>query len=126
MTDLQRLIEAVDAGEGNRNDGSLYRLFGDDWTHAWDVLDRECLSAAVRFLRATLPGWDYSVHGNGQAALWPPGTIDEQNAGCIETEFEDQPARALFFAILRALAARTPASSAVDNSISADPVGKGE
>ena len=104
MTDraLDDLIAAAEAGEGNRNDGSLYHIFGDAWVHPWSVIDRGCLTSAVKLLHKALPGWDWTMHGNGQALLWPPGTVDEQNKGCIEVDIEDSPARALLIAILKA------------------------
>lgn len=62
------------------------------------------INDAERLHRMAVPTWDWSVHGNGQAALWPSGSIDEQNAGVIETEIDGYPARAWLLAILRAMA----------------------
>ena len=102
---IRGLIEAVEAGEVGWN-----RLA----TTAEDAIPPKeaalaataysgSLDAAKALHAALLPGWDWTMHGNGQAALWPPGSIDEQNAGCIEADIEGQPARALLLAILRAL-----------------------
>jgi len=43
------------------------------------------------------------MHSNGQALLWPPGSVDDQNAGVIEVEVDCLPSRALLLCILRAL-----------------------
>lgn len=99
-----KLIEAVDAGTATAYDfGLLFPLATNfEHTNAWDAY-RGSLDAAKRLHDALLPGWDWTMHGNGQAALWPPGTIEEQNAGCIEVDVEGWPSRALLLAILRAL-----------------------
>lgn len=61
------------------------------------------VNAALEMAKALLPGWDWSLHGTGQATLWPPGTVDEQSSGAIEIDIEGKPARALLLALLRAL-----------------------
>jgi len=95
--DLRKLIEAVENGtflmdtlEPARTERIAYEAFGGS------------VDAAIALCEALLPGWDWSMHGNGQATLWPPGTIDEQNKGAIEADMESQPARALLLAVLRA------------------------
>lgn len=97
---LDKLIEAVERGEPNRNDGTLFRLFGDDWVHAWDVIDRGSLDAAMALHEALLPGWSVTLEnddGNIHAAVWPRGEIGEQHGSQGPTL-----ARALLLAILRA------------------------
>ena len=101
---LRKLIEVVEAGEWP--DGLVIPApFTDTPQTGYAVTEafHGSLDAAKALHDALLPGWDWTMHGNGQAALWPPGSIDEQNAGCIEADIEGQPARALLLAILRAL-----------------------
>lgn len=91
---LKDLIAAVEAGEPNRNDGTLFRLFGDDWVHAWDVIDRGSLDAAVALKNALLPKWSWAVYGDGSAHLWH---------GLSSVNVADEtPARALLLAVLKA------------------------
>ncbi|WP_374290114.1 hypothetical protein [Paenirhodobacter enshiensis] len=114
MGDLQRLIEAV-----GRGDDMLFRRFNravfstpcqdialqlreENCRHAY----KGSLDDAKSLHEALLPGWEWTAHSNGQAVVWPPGTIDEQNAGMIETDIDGQPARALLAAILRAVEAK--------------------
>ncbi len=101
---LQRLIEAVETGSSQYSGDTIRKALGSN-AHISRFIDakRGDLNEAKALHEALLPGWDWSMHGNGQAFLWPPGTIDEQNLGCIEVDIEDQPARALLVAILRAL-----------------------
>lgn len=97
-TDLDRLIEAVEAGEGNRNDGTLYRLFGDSWVHAWDVMDRGSLDAAVTLLEALLPGWEFRIGlTNSVVFLRTHKGSDPTASGASEVT-----SRALLLATLRA------------------------
>lgn len=90
---LDRLIEAVEAGEGNRNDGTLYRLFGDNWVHAWDVMDRGSLDAAVALLEALLPGWGWGRMNDRMFV---------EHGDSVFSARGPNPARALFLAVLRA------------------------
>ena len=92
-TDLDRLIEAVETGEGNRNDGTLYRLFGDSWVHAWDVIDRGSLNAAVALLEALLPGWNWGRMNDRMFV---------EQGDSVFSAREPNPARALLLATLRA------------------------
>lgn len=104
-TDLDRLIEAVEAGEGNRNDGTLYRLFGDSWVHAWDVIDRDSLDAAVALCEALLPGWTIRVVFGGKslahAHVFMMRQLDSDPVKTASAD-SDTPARALLLATLRA------------------------
>ena len=100
---IRGLIDAVEAGTLHESAWG-----GMEWPEglSWSTVQYAyagSLDAAKALHDALLPGWDWTMHGNGQAALWPPGSIDEQNAGCIEADIEGQPARALLLAILRAL-----------------------
>lgn len=100
MSELDKLIEAVERGEPNRNAGTLFRLFGDDWVPAWDVIDRGSLDAALALHKALLPGWSVTLEnddGNIHAAVWPRGEIGKQHGAEGPT-----PALALLLAILRA------------------------
>lgn len=92
-TELDRLIEAVEAGEGNRNDGTLYRLFGDSWVHAWDAVDRDSIDAAVALLEALLPGWNW---GRSYSRMFV------EQGDSVFSARGPNPARALLLATLRA------------------------
>lgn len=106
MSDLDKLIEAVERGEPNSNDGTLFRLFGDDWVHAWDVIDRGSLDAALALHKALLPGWGAKIEMQTpvdvQISYAWVGPREEmlfrQHASSMHC-----PARALLLAILRAL-----------------------
>jgi hypothetical protein len=116
---LRGLIEAIERGDRREVVADMalqvfapeaghpsFRLHGrylQTWQAVAAAYDEQDMNAAAALNAALLPGWDWTMHGNGQAALWPPGSIDEQNAGCIEADIEGQPARALLLAILRAL-----------------------
>lgn len=103
-TDLDRLIEAVEAGEGNRNDGTLYRLFGDSWVHAWDVMDRDSLDAAVTLLEALLPGRNWSLDAGGGDVVRPYAVVrsGERTWSANLGAEASSPARALLLATLLA------------------------
>ena len=107
-TDLDRLIEAVEAGEGNRNDGTLYRLFGDSWVQAWDVMDRGSLDAAVMLLEALLPEaiWGRSLDGS----MWVSLSAKTVTVYGFYLGSSDSPARALLLATLRAYRSTREAS----------------
>lgn len=106
-TDLDRMIEAVEAGEWDHASAAssaekwLMRKPGRYYGPAYSAFGGS-IDAAVALLEALLPDWDWSSHGNGQATLWPPGNIAQQNAGAINTKIDDRPARALLLATLRA------------------------
>lgn len=63
---LDDLIAAVERGDPNKNDGTLYLLFGDDWVHAWDVIGWGSLDAAKALHDALLPDqlWEITPLGN--------------------------------------------------------------
>lgn len=95
-TTLRALIEAVEAG--------TFMMDALPWPHevtAYEAFSGS-LDAAKALHEALLPEWDWTINGNGQAVVWPPGSADDQNRGSIETDIEGQPARALLLAALRA------------------------
>jgi len=100
------LLEKVQAGEWSVTHWRDFIALNVDEMDEEAILAHRALygslDAAKALHEALLPGWDWSVHGNGQCYLWPPGDIDTQNRGCIETE-ADIPARAWLIAILSAL-----------------------
>lgn len=101
--DLIALRDAVQAGEPNRSDGTLYRLFADDWVHAWDVIDRGSVDAALAFLAAVLPEWHFDVATSADGLAYyahvsSPGEFRKVFMATSET-----PARALLLATLNAL-----------------------
>lgn len=99
---MNRLAEAVAAGAISTD--LIMQAFGNGWD---DIMVLGAFDgskdAATGFVSQCLPGWDWTMHGNGQAAVWPPGTIDQQNAGVIEEDIQDQPARALLLAALHGI-----------------------
>lgn len=103
--DLRKLIEAVEAGEGNKNDGNLYRLFGDNWVHAWDVIDRGSVDAAIALCEALLPGWIVHLAFGGQSSahahVFVPRRYDSDPAKTASAS-HDHVSRALLLAVLRA------------------------
>lgn len=108
MSDLRKLIEAVQSGTAKATDfhcEPFYSCRDGEYTSAVNTYCGD-LNAAKALHEALLPEWEWTVHSNGQAVVWPPGTIDEQNAGMIETDIDGQPARALLLAILRAVRSR--------------------
>lgn len=100
--ELDTLIDAIKAGQISTD--IIMAAFG----HGWDdirvlaAFDGD-LMAVVQIIEAVLPEWDWTMDGSGQAAVWPPGTVDQQNAGMIEADIEGNPARALLLAILMAM-----------------------
>ena len=99
---LTKLIEAMEAGVISTD------LIMDALEEPADQVT--CLAAFDGYVEAgpalassLVPDWEWSMHSNGQALLWPPGTVDEQNAGVIEAEADGLPSRALLLCILRAL-----------------------
>ena len=108
-SNLDKLIDAVEAGEATKHQFLTWRP-GLSGTRKESAMMFKAyngsLDAAKALHEALLPGWDWSAHGNGQACLWPPGSIDEQNSGCIETDIEDEPSRAMLLAILKAYRAQ--------------------
>lgn len=99
---LEKLIAAVDAGDPNRNDGTLYRLFGDDWVYAWDVIDRDDLNAAKALHEALLPGWGWLIGDGGSATVLPPDNIRAMGVIGPTARVISNPARAWLLAILKA------------------------
>lgn len=101
---LERLIEAVESDSIKTVSAhAIKQATGKHCQMNFVSAFNGSLDAATALHEALLPGWDWSAHGNGQAFVWPPGTIDQQNLGSIEVDIEDAPARALLAAILRAL-----------------------
>lgn len=97
MTDLEKLIAAVEAGDlAATNFRCLPR---GTWLDAADA-QHGSLDAAHRLHDVLLPGWDYLVSRH-DAEIWQtgyyPNTTKEQVMG--------NPARAWLLAVLRALAA---------------------
>ncbi len=103
MTALRELREKVAAGE--------FPAYMSNRDLGWDVAILTpyeafsgSLDAAKALHEALLPGWGWSVSDTGDVTLWPPGLIDEQNAGAVEVSGEMAPARAWLLVILDALA----------------------
>lgn len=112
MSDLQRLIEAVESGtyedvcEAARNIASKARDTGDFWPSN-DVRKAYLgsLDAALALKDVLLPGWTWGRWSNGH--MWVTTDVDDANRFVTSTGyFQDNPARALLLAILRALAAK--------------------
>ena len=108
MTDLDRLIEAVEAGDGgavaaaNRRMGSAARDRGEYWeSNDTHKAFSGSLDAAKRLHDALLPGWGWAVN-NGVANVWPMSAEYPIHAGIAP----DNPARAWLLAQLRAVKAK--------------------
>lgn len=118
MTDLDRLIAAVEAGKLQDQpyfgmpmatacyprdaDGRI--VDGSGWSDA-DVLSayHGSLDAALRLHEALLPGWDYCID---YVQRTMPLAYVEDNGGPTYSGEADSPARAVLLAILRAVKAR--------------------
>lgn len=117
MTDLDKLIEAVESGKLNQ-DGGAYRLFGDKWIHVFDAMNGS-IDAAKALHDALLPieksngltGWyvflacDYD--GDKTAGPEYKATISDGNYHCSCQVYEEATsmhsmARSWLIAILKA------------------------
>lgn len=105
---LGDLIAAVERGEPNKNDGTLYLLFGDDWVHAWDVIGRGSLDAAKSLHEALLPGWFPGMSQNIHHGHWYVWVQDKAMLKDFSAE-DNSPARAWLIAILKAYRAQMEA-----------------
>ena len=113
MTNLDKLIEAVEAGEA-----IAAQSFGDELgieaglyaNHAYNGLS---LDAALALKEAVLPGWawlaratddedDAVNRGKFLANIWEPDRNPNNGQPCFPV-WADTPARALLLAILKAL-----------------------
>jgi len=111
MTRREALIalrDAVREGERTNHDGSLHRLLGDNWVHAYDVIEWGSLEAAVALMGKTLPlsdGWHWGV---SWARSGPGATVWHEPDKCTAIHHGKgrSPARALLLAILEALIAK--------------------
>lgn len=101
---LNALIDAVERGGPNKNDGTLYLLFGDDWVHAWDVIGWGSLDAAKALHDALLPDqlWEITPLGN----VYIRDIEYNQLSRAFVTS---NPARAWLIAILKAYRAQMAA-----------------
>jgi hypothetical protein len=110
MTDLDKLIAAVEAGSIARHDLDAFI----PW-RGLDNLTNDCLDAyngsldaALRLHEALLPGWNvqrlFGPYRNDPR--WRITIKDMDPKGAEESAIADNPARAWLLAILRALKAR--------------------
>lgn len=102
MTDTRALRNAVESGAFDEH---LSYLVLPDFTMAAAMPFVGGIEGAQSLVEGLLPGWDWTMHSNGQAALWPPGSVEQQNAGVIEFDIEGNPARALLVCVLKAMEA---------------------
>jgi hypothetical protein len=109
MTDLDRLIAAVEAGTAN--DGIIGAVFSPNDIASWRInqLARNAfdgsLDAALRLHEALLPEWAWGRWSNGH--MWVTDDVGDADRFVTSTGFhQDNPARALLLAILRAVKAR--------------------
>ena len=98
MSDLGKMIEAVEAGECPD--------FCPLWHGVGLCTEAEgafggSLDAALRLHEALLPGWAAAVNTNGMAQVIGPAPDWSRHTGCAT----DNPARAWLLAILKALRA---------------------
>ena len=102
--DLMTISKMVEGDPWDR--GRAHDLTGDRETAM--LMERAyggSLDAAKELHERLVPDEGWSISETGDASLWPPGSIDEQNAGVIEARCDDNPARAWLLAILDALIA---------------------
>lgn len=113
MTDLDRLIAAVEAGGWPDRRAAVAAFYsGGSISHcnecaglAWQA-NAGSLDAALRLHEALLSGWAWSVECADAAEVWPTGCL----ATAVRAYADDgTPARAWLLAILRALKAREAA-----------------
>lgn len=98
MSDLDRLIEAVEAGDLT-HDGSAYRSLGDGWLHVFDAMNGS-LDAAKALHDALLPGWDYRIETGRRDVK---ARVSQTHLlSYYDPSSADTPARAWILAILRA------------------------
>ena len=102
MTDLDKLIEAVDAGD---NRFSSYLPSGDarEWPSIYKAMDGS-LDAAHRLHEALLPGW--RVHDFSQYSTFWAIVLNGEPPPHFFHGKAETPARAWLLAILRALKAK--------------------
>lgn len=111
MTDLDRLIEAVEAGDRDSFLAIMRAMAEkllDDGGRYWSVYDTKkafdgSLDAAKRLHDALLPGWVWNVV-DSETTVWPAYPGDPKNYQ--DGYSEGNPARAWLLAILRAVKAR--------------------
>jgi hypothetical protein len=105
--DLERLIEAVAAGE-EYIERDVQDCFGSYRTNPMskDVTAayQGSLDAALRLHEALLPGWEWDLYHDGDVFLMLPDGHKTKRADA--TDLPGNPARSWLLAILRALAKR--------------------
>ena len=103
MTALDKLIEAVEAGELSAVNAELSRMFAADHSIPWDTISnansafRGSLDAALALHEALLPGWRWDLDAACNAGVWNSCDLLPAITGEANT-----PARAWLLAILRA------------------------
>ena len=109
MTDMERLIEAVEAGNDDevnerlRHMASASRDVGNHWPiHDARAAYRGSLDAALALHDALLPGWEWNIDAGDGAYVENRGDFGSP----INGDIADKPARAWLLAILRAKAAQ--------------------
>jgi hypothetical protein len=100
MTKLQELLEKVEAGDC-KNDGSMFRVFGDEWMQCFDAYNGS-LDAAKSLHEAVLPDFrTVYVYQSDTKWCW-----QIENSEIIRGYGESSnPARSWLIAILKALIA---------------------
>lgn len=103
MSDMDRLIEAVEAGADLGLTGLAYDALGtrEQANRASDAFHGS-LDAAKRLHDALLPGWKWDVMSDGQVCLQKGGRFVSGS----HVRKADNPARAWLLAILRAVKAK--------------------
>ena len=104
MTELDKLIEAVEAGTIPRHDLDAFIPWRGPDIHFGDSHDayRGSLDAAKRLHDALLPGWGWDLCDDGEAKVFEYTSSAEEYVGVCR----DNPARSWLLAILRAVKAR--------------------
>jgi hypothetical protein len=109
---LRAVYDDVKAGKPNQNDGTLYRLFGDEWLNVWDVIQypdgNVAVGAALAFIAATLPGVRFQVGTNDDGTAYAT-VIRRYDFLNQHSAYHANPATALLLAGLAALIAEQEA-----------------
>lgn len=114
-TDLDRLIEAVEAGDlstVNNNLGVMYSGLSNYWPWDWiskvNSAFRGSIDAAVALLEALLPGAPFTAGRDSNSTFW--AVVRQPDGTEVDINHDHSTARALLLATLRAYRSTSEAS----------------
>lgn len=106
MTDLDKLIKAVEAGHLPTFPETCRAMGGDNAVDA-DAAFGGSLDAALRLHEALLPGWAWMMGDKGTVTVIPPERLFAETGAIGPTcRIDGQPPRSWLLAILRAVKAQ--------------------